>query len=137
MQDLQTPVSGTSWVATFKDGSQKEFAIIVNDPDVVKWEKKEADVQYVTISESELFHLMNLYWLFMITGPVVPASAPQVEYFELLDKIKLRTRLSDIKTTVLLERISTLFPAIAHGDENHRKWLKEAIEAHFMGKDPP
>jgi hypothetical protein len=32
------------------------------------------------------------------------------------------------------ERTETLFAALAHGDEIHRAWLKEAIEAHFAGK---
>jgi rubrerythrin len=31
----------------------------------------------------------------------------------------------------LREKISTLFDAIAHGDDEHRRWLKEKIEAHF------
>lgn len=34
-------------------------------------------------------------------------------------------------------RIDTLFEAIAHGDEDHRAWLKEAITAHFAGGPVP
>jgi hypothetical protein len=34
-------------------------------------------------------------------------------------------------------RIATLFAAIKHGDEAHRIWLKEAIEAHFAGLPVP
>lgn len=34
-------------------------------------------------------------------------------------------------------RAATLFDAIAHGDEVHRAWLKEAIECHFAGKPVP
>jgi hypothetical protein len=30
-----------------------------------------------------------------------------------------------------------LFDAIAHGDEEHRAWLKEAIEAYFNWKEIP
>lgn len=37
----------------------------------------------------------------------------------------------------LHERISSLFSAIAHGDEKHRAWLKEAIVAHFEGRPVP
>jgi hypothetical protein len=32
------------------------------------------------------------------------------------------------------DRIDSLFEAIAHGSEDHRRWLKEAIEAHFRGR---
>lgn len=31
----------------------------------------------------------------------------------------------------------SLFNAIAHGDEEHRAWLAEAIAAHFAGKRVP
>ena len=36
-------------------------------------------------------------------------------------------------------RIATesLFQAISHGDEEHRSWLKDAIEAHFAGHPTP
>jgi hypothetical protein len=37
----------------------------------------------------------------------------------------------------LERRIDSLFDAIAHGDEAHRAWLREAIEAHFSGKPVP
>jgi hypothetical protein len=33
-----------------------------------------------------------------------------------------------------LARCETLFDAIAHGDEKHREWLKQAIADHFAGK---
>lgn len=33
-----------------------------------------------------------------------------------------------------LERIDTLYDAIAHGDEAHRAWLKQAITDHFAGR---
>ena len=38
------------------------------------------------------------------------------------------------KYNELVEKVSTLFDAIAHGDEEHRRWLKEAIDKHF-GKE--
>ena len=34
----------------------------------------------------------------------------------------------------LLRKISTLFDAIAHGDEKHREWLNTAIDDHFAGR---
>lgn len=34
-------------------------------------------------------------------------------------------------------RQETLFDAIAHGDEVHRAWLKEAIDNHFAGRPVP
>ncbi len=36
-------------------------------------------------------------------------------------------------------RIDCLFDAIAHGDQEHRDWLKKAIDDHFAGRDiaPP
>lgn len=35
------------------------------------------------------------------------------------------------------ERIKSLYGAIAHGDEVHREWLKEAIDNHFAGLPVP
>lgn len=32
------------------------------------------------------------------------------------------------------ERVKTLFDAIAHGDDDHKRWLKQAIEDHFDGR---
>ena len=46
-------------------------------------------------------------------------------------------------TPVVVENIkrdhkaATLFDAIAHGDDAHRSWLREAIEAHFDGRPVP
>lgn len=31
-------------------------------------------------------------------------------------------------------RVESLFEAIAHGDEKHRAWLKQAIEDHMAGR---
>ncbi len=33
-----------------------------------------------------------------------------------------------------VERSTTLFDAISHGSEEHRAWLKKAIEDHFAGR---
>jgi hypothetical protein len=35
---------------------------------------------------------------------------------------------------VLERRIATLHAAIAHGSEEHRAWLKKAIDDHFAGR---
>ena len=35
---------------------------------------------------------------------------------------------------VAAARIATLFDAIAHGDDEHRAWLRQAIEDHFAGR---
>lgn len=35
------------------------------------------------------------------------------------------------------ERIEELFRFLEHGDEEHRRWLKEAIEAFFAGQPRP
>lgn len=35
------------------------------------------------------------------------------------------------------EAQASLFDAIAHGDNGHRAWLKEAIDAHFAGQPVP
>ena len=32
------------------------------------------------------------------------------------------------------DKIETLYDAIAHGDDAHRVWLKQAIEDHFAGR---
>lgn len=36
-----------------------------------------------------------------------------------------------------MEKYETLYDAIAHGDEEHRAWLKEAIDNHFSGLPVP
>ncbi|AXK44018.1 hypothetical protein [Erythrobacter aureus] len=38
---------------------------------------------------------------------------------------------------VILARVNTLYDSIAHGDEDHRGWLKEAINNHMAGEDVP
>ena len=40
---------------------------------------------------------------------------------------------------IAADRIETLYEAIAHGDDIHRAWLKQAIEDHFAGRpvQPP
>jgi hypothetical protein len=35
------------------------------------------------------------------------------------------------------EKVETLFFVIAHGDNEHRAWLKKAIDDHFNGKKKP
>lgn len=37
----------------------------------------------------------------------------------------------------LQKLISTLWDATKHGDEDHRQWLKDAINAHFVGEPVP
>lgn len=32
-------------------------------------------------------------------------------------------------------KIETLFDAVKHGDEEHQRWLKEAIDSHFKEKN--
>ena len=45
------------------------------------------------------------------------------------------TRTNDYETLAL--RVDSLFDAIAHGDADHREWLKEAIENHMAGLPVP
>lgn len=35
---------------------------------------------------------------------------------------------------LLLERVGSLYEALAHGSDEHRAWLKKAIEDHFAGR---
>lgn len=37
----------------------------------------------------------------------------------------------EMSVAYLEERVATLFDAIAHGTEEHRAWLKKAIDDHF------
>lgn len=52
---------------------------------------------------------------------------------EVLSAGQVAKRLTDLTATVKRqgERVSTLFDAIKHGDEEHQWWLKQAIEDHF------
>jgi hypothetical protein len=49
---------------------------------------------------------------------------------------------SDVKTAPidpqqrlekLIKQVSTLYDAVAHGDYEHRKWLRDKIAEHFTG----
>jgi len=40
------------------------------------------------------------------------------------------------KYAQLIIQATTLYDAIAHGDEEHRRWLKEAIDKHFGWEKP-
>jgi len=58
------------------------------------------------------------------------------------DALTARLRLSETEKVidqlgVTVERVATLFDAIAHGDADHRSWLKGAIAAHFAGDPVP
>lgn len=46
--------------------------------------------------------------------------------------VAIRDESTDAATSVDL--VSTLFDAIKHGDTQHEKWLRQAIEDHFMGR---
>lgn len=48
---------------------------------------------------------------------------------------ELRAELSRKRAQIAQQ--NTLFEAIAHGDENHREWLKAAITAHFERRPIP
>lgn len=40
----------------------------------------------------------------------------------------------EVSSAYLEERVATLFNALAHGSEEHRAWLKKAIDDHFAGR---
>lgn len=40
----------------------------------------------------------------------------------------------DYAISAIEAKAASLFDAIAHGDDEHRKWLKQAIEDHFAGR---
>lgn len=42
-----------------------------------------------------------------------------------------------ILTPEMQHLVDTLFDAVAHGDQEHRDWLKEAIDNHFKGLPVP
>lgn len=48
-----------------------------------------------------------------------------------------RIRILEAERDQLKAAQATLFDAIAHGDEEHRVWLKKAIDAHFAGQPVP
>lgn len=37
----------------------------------------------------------------------------------------------------LQSKIDSLYDVLAHGDDDHKAWLKQAIDAHFSGKPMP
>lgn len=37
----------------------------------------------------------------------------------------------------LKSKIDSLYDVLAHGDEDHKAWLKKAINAHFSGQPKP
>lgn len=42
-----------------------------------------------------------------------------------------------LRPSHLVDQVGSLFDAIAHGDEDHRAWLKKAIAAHFADEPIP
>lgn len=40
-------------------------------------------------------------------------------------------------TTGIVVTADTVYEAIAHGDQEHRDWLREALDAHFAGLPVP
>ena len=55
---------------------------------------------------------------------------------QLQEMIEERDHLLDELTEVYL-KAEALFDAIVHGDDEHRRWLKEAIDNYFAGKPVP
>lgn len=37
----------------------------------------------------------------------------------------------------LQSKIESLYDVLAHGDDDHKAWLKQAIDAHFSGQPMP
>lgn len=37
----------------------------------------------------------------------------------------------------LQDKINSLYDVLAHGDDDHKAWLKKAIDAHFSGQPKP
>jgi len=54
---------------------------------------------------------------------------------ERIAELKAQTRCEE--TAKMLDRINTLFGAVAHGEQGHRDWLEQAIENHFLGLPMP
>lgn len=44
---------------------------------------------------------------------------------------------SVVITPEVRQLIDSLYEAIAHGDSDHREWLREAIDNHFKGLPVP
>lgn len=41
------------------------------------------------------------------------------------------------ETAAFLDRVTSLFDVLAHGEQGHRDWLEQAIENHFLGLPMP
>lgn len=52
----------------------------------------------------------------------------------LVERDSLRAKLDTEESQYddLRSRVGTLFVAIAHGDESHRRWLEKTIQDHFL-----
>lgn len=67
-----------------------------------------------------------------------PEDAPQ--YGAYADRLRHWLQVQGLAITADTEQtklIGTLFDAIKHGDDDHKTWLKEAIDAHFAGQPVP
>lgn len=54
-----------------------------------------------------------------------------------VDRLEEAVKAESTRAAQAEAREVSLFDAIAHGDEQHKTWLKEAIRAHFAGETPP
>jgi hypothetical protein len=66
---------------------------------------------------------------------VAPGQPYEVKYEG--DWIKYGFEVTPSAMPVAEDKVATLFDAIKHGDDAHQAWLKDAIEAHFAGRDVP
>ena len=67
--------------------------------------------------------------IFRIDGPAIG------EFLVASDDLAERiTRALNAAYAAGRELVDSLFDAIAHGDDEHRAWLKKAIDDHFAGR---
>ncbi len=59
--------------------------------------------------------------------PIAPNTGCQLSGKAIYSMEKIVSTHEDLRAT-------SLFDAITHGDDEHRAWLKEAIEQHFSGR---
>lgn len=63
-------------------------------------------------------------WAVMINEDVITAAENEI-----------KDHVGKLPFYIAVLRISTLFRAIRHKDDDHQRWLLEAIRDHMMGKE--
>lgn len=66
-----------------------------------------------------------------IERAVEKLTGEKIVYGERLESALAKIFAALDRAVIQQEKIATLYDAIAHGDDEHRRWLRQRLEEHF------